>query len=322
MKQFIISENDANQRLDKFLTKAVPLLPQSLLYKYIRTKRIKLNRGRAEISTRLRVGDVLELYINDEFFAPAVVKHDFLGASSKIDVVYEDENILLLNKPVGLLSHPDEGEYVDTLITRVKRYLYEKGEYRPEESASFAPALANRIDRNTAGIVMAAKNAESLRVLNEKIKSREIHKRYLCVVHGKMEQREAVLHGYLFKDESKNKVFVSPSQKQGSREIKTQYRVLSEKNGLSLLEVDLLTGRTHQIRAHLAAVGHPLLGDGKYGTNAQNKQWGYKKQFLCSYKLLFDFQTDAGLLSYLDKQEFELADVWFRSEFSQLHPER
>ncbi|MDR1630390.1 MAG: RluA family pseudouridine synthase [Oscillospiraceae bacterium] len=322
MKQFVITKNDADQRLDKFLTKAVPLLPQSLLYKYIRTKRIKVNRGRAEISTRLQTGDVVELYINDEFFAPAAVKHDFLGASSTIDAVYEDENILLLNKPAGLLSHPDEGEYVDTLITRVKRYLFEKGEYHPEDSASFAPALANRIDRNTAGIVIAAKNAEALRILNEKIKSREIHKRYLCVVHGRMEKKEDTLHGWLFKDEAKNKVFVFQARREGSREIKTKYSVLAEKNNLSLLEVDLLTGRTHQIRAHLAAIGHPLLGDGKYGTNVQNRQWGYKKQFLCSYKLLFDFASDSGPLAYLDKREFALEAVWFRDEFFALEPGR
>ena len=169
MKSFIIGKNDADQRLDKYITKTLPGLPQSLLYKYLRTKRIKLNGKKADIAARLKEGDAVDMYINDEFFAPKEETYSFLRAGRSLDILYEDENVLALNKKVGLLSHPDEGEYVDTLITRVQRYLYEKGEYDPKNEASFAPALANRIDRNTGGIVLAAKNAESLRILNEKI---------------------------------------------------------------------------------------------------------------------------------------------------------
>ena len=170
MKSFSISKNDSGQRLDKFITKAVPNLPQSLMYKYIRMKRIKVNGKRGEISLRLNEGDVVDMYINDEFFAPVKEHYDFLHASKNLDIIYEDENIMLLDKKVGLLSHPDETEYNDTLITRVKRYLYEKGDYNPKDEHSFAPALVNRIDRNTGGIVIAAKNAESLRILCDKIK--------------------------------------------------------------------------------------------------------------------------------------------------------
>ena len=185
MKKFIIGKNDANQRLDKFISKAVPDLPKSLMYKYIRTKKIKLNRKRAQISDRLCENDVLELYINDEFFANEAKKdYDFLKSGKKLDIVYEDENIMLLNKPEGLLCHSSADEYGDTLINRIKRRLYESGEYDPEEENSFTPSLANRIDRNTCGIVMAAKNAEALRILNQKIKEREISKYYLCLVHG------------------------------------------------------------------------------------------------------------------------------------------
>ncbi len=315
MKSFTIEKNDADQRLDKFLTKSCPKLPKALMYKYIRIKRIKVNGKRAEISTRLNVGDKVDMYINDEFFEKKETVYDFMSASKNIDIVYEDENIILLNKKVGLLSHPDETEYVDTLITRVKRYLFEKGEWHPDEETSFTPALVNRIDRNTSGIVICAKTAEALRVLNQKMKDRELHKIYLCIVHGKMNKEKELLEGYLVKDEKKNKVFVSKKPKDGAKLIRTEYKVLGCRDGLSLLEVNLLTGRTHQIRAHLASIGHPLVGDGKYGTNELNKKTGYKKQCLCSHKLVFDFTTEAGGLEYLNKKEFTIKDVWFKEEF-------
>jgi len=320
VKTFIIEKNDAGQRLDKFLQKTAPNLPQSLLYKSIRLKRIKLNRHRAEISARLQEGDVVDLYLNDEFFAPAPARYDFLSAPKKLDILFEDDNLLLCNKKAGLLSHPDDREFTDTLITRVKRYLFEKGDYDPANEASFTPALVNRIDRNTSGIVIAAKTAEALRILNQKMKDRELHKYYLCVIHGTMKEKEGLLEGWLWKDEEKNKVFIHNRKKNpDDKAIRTKYRVLREGNGLSLLEVDLLTGRTHQIRAHFASIGHPLLGDGKYGTNAQNKKSGLKKQCLCSYKLQFDFTTDAGALAYLNGKTFEIKDVWFREAFETLH---
>lgn len=316
MKEFIINKNDAGQRLDKYIGKAVPLLPQSLMYKYIRSKRIKVNGKRSEISYRLAVDDVVSMYINDEFFEEVKPKYDFLGAGKNLNIVYEDDNIILIDKPAGILSHPDEGNYTDTAITRAKRYLYEKGEYKPEEEASFAPALVNRIDRNTSGIIIAAKNAEALRILNEKLKNREMHKIYLCVVIGKLKEKSGTVEGYLEKNEKQNKVYISNKANDKSKFISTKYNVLGYKEGLSLLEVELLTGRTHQIRATFSHLGNPLLGDGKYGTNAQNKQFGgYKKQFLYSYKLVFDFQSDAGILNYLNHKEFEVKDVWFKKAF-------
>ncbi len=316
MKSFEIGKNDADKRLDKFIAKAAPMLPKNLMYKYIRLKRIKVNGKKSDIAAKLNIGDLVEMYINDEFFEAKEDKYDFLKAPKNLDIIYEDENIILLNKKAGVLSHPDEGEYVDTLITRVQRYLYEKGEYSPKEETSFAPALANRIDRNTGGIVIAAKNAESLRILNEKIKNREIDKRYLCVVVGSPKVKKDTVTAYMIKDEDKNKVRVYNKPFDGGKTMITGYEVLQEKDGLSLVEVQLLTGRTHQIRAHFAHMGYPLLGDGKYGKNEVNKQFGgYKKQLLYSYKLTFTFEGDSGILSYLNGQTFEADEVWFKELF-------
>ena len=301
-------------RVDKFVCKICPTLPSSLLYKSIRTKNIKLNKKRTEIGTRLQEGDLLELYIKDEFFVSSKPQYDFLRAGNQIDIVYEDENILLIDKKQGLLVHPDKTEYNDTLIGRIKRYLYEKGEYDPQEENSFAPALANRIDRNTGGIVIAAKNAEALRILCDKIKQREIDKRYLTIVHGIPKVKSATLEGYLEKNENKNKVYLSRTKNDSNRTIKTRYRVLCSHNNLSLLEIELLTGRTHQIRAHMASIGHALLGDGKYGRLKDDKKIGFNKQALYSYKLTFNFTTGAGILEYLNQKTFEVKKVWFVDE--------
>ncbi len=315
MKTVTIGKNDAGQRVDKFVTKTFPLLPVSMMYKYIRQKDIKINGKRCHNADRLAKGDIVTIYAPDEFLAPAASKYEFQYAGTKLDIVYEDENLLLLNKPVGLLVHPDEHEYRDTLIFRVQRYLYEKGEYQPDRENSFVPALVNRIDRNTCGIVIAAKNAAALRILNEKLRRREIKKYYLCIVHGHMEKSEDTLQGFLEKNEAQNRVYISERQARGARTIATRYRVIKERDGLSLLEIELITGRTHQIRAHLASIGHPLLGDGKYGTNALNKGTGFSKQALCSYRVQFAFETDAEDLQYLDKKEFTLGSVWFADEF-------
>ena len=318
MKRFDITKNDEGQRVDKFISKAVPALPKSLMYKYIRLKRIKLNSKRTAISDRLREGDVIEMYINDEFFVKPSFTYDFLKSGKELDIIYEDENILLADKKAGVLCHPDGREYSDTLISRIKRYLYEKGEYNPEKENSFTPALANRIDRNTSGIVICAKNAESLRILNRKIRDRELKKLYLCIVLGQLKKQSSTLTGYLKKDESKNTVSVNESTFTGAKEIKTKYRVLEERKNFSLLEIELLTGRTHQIRAHLAHIGHPLLGDNKYGKKEVNKKTGFMRQALCSYKLFFDFTSDSGALNYLNGKEFTAKNVQLKTDFYNL----
>ena len=316
MRTFIINENDSGQRLDKFIAKSVKNLPKNLMYKYIRLKRIKINGKRCEISTRLKVGDEIQLYINDEFFETP--KNDsFLNVAPNINVIYEDENIILVDKPSGLVVHEDDDNSIDTLINRIKRYLYDKKEYDPQNELSFSPALCNRLDRNTSGIVICAKNAESLRILNQKIKDRELNKHYLCVCIGTLDKKEDTLKNYLFKDEKSKTVSIENTKKPNNKQILTKYKVLKEKNNLSLVEIDLLTGRTHQIRAHMAYICHPLLGDGKYGINQINKKYGVKTQALCSYRLTFNFKTDSGILEYLNKKSFTAKAPWFVEKFFQ-----
>ena len=314
-----INKNDAGQRLDKFLTKAVKGLPASLMYKYIRTKKIKVNRKRTEQKYVLCEGDEIQLFIREEFFdSPEKDDGALSRITPKLDIAYEDENIILCNKRPGVLVHEDDSAKDNTLIMHIKAYLYQRGEYDPAQEQSFAPALCNRIDRNTGGIVIAAKNAEALRIMNEKIKNDEIRKFYLCAVHGKMEKKSDTLTAYLKKNSADNLVTVSDKQKEGYKNIITKYRVISETRENSLLEIDLVTGRTHQIRAHMAHIGHSLIGDGKYGVNRDDRERGYKYQALYSYRLIFDFCGDSGSLSYLAGKQVSVdpADIWFLSDFS------
>ncbi len=315
MKEFTIGPNDAGQRLDRFLAKAVPLLPASLAQKYIRLKRIKCNGKRIERDTRLQDGDILQLYINDEFFDKPREENAYLTvATPKLKIVYEDDQILLVDKRPGLAVHPHDGaEYGRTLIDHIQSYLYQKREWRPREENAFTPALCNRIDRNTGGIVIAAKTAEALRVMNQKIKDRELDKRYLAIVEGTPKQKEGSLKGYLFKDAKKNRVFVTDTPQTGAKSCQTNYRILASRQGLSLVECELVTGRTHQIRAQFAHAGHPLLGDGKYGK--LDKRFDRSYQALYSYQLTFAFTTDAGALEGLNGKCFRVQNVEFVKEY-------
>jgi 23S rRNA pseudouridine955/2504/2580 synthase len=317
MKEFTIQKNDAGQRLDRWLAKTLPLLPAPLAQKYIRLKRIKLNGKGSARDTRLQLGDVLQLYINDEFFDTPKEENAFLSVfKPHLTIVYEDENLLLVDKRPGVVVHPDETERVNTLITHIQAYLYQKREWNPRDEHSFAPALCNRIDRNTGGIVVAAKNAETLRILNDKIRDREIEKYYLAAVLGRMNPPQGKLEGFLLKDEAKKQVTVYHRPLPGGKSAATLYKTLKVKDGLSLVECQLLTGRTHQIRAQFADAGCPLLGDGKYGRERDNRKYGRTSgQALYSYKLTFTFPTDAGLLNGLRGKTFAVEDVDFVGEY-------
>ncbi|MBP3448210.1 MAG: RluA family pseudouridine synthase [Clostridia bacterium] len=316
MRKFTINRNDADLRLDKFIKKVLKYAPDSLIYKYLRKKRIKVNGKKEEISYKLQVGDVLEFYVNDELFFDAKENEtSFLKIKPDLDIVYEDENILLIHKKVGVVVHTDEKENFNTLISHILSYLYQKGDYKPEEELAFRPALCNRIDRNTGGIVIAAKNAVALRAVNEAIKQNETEKKYLCLVSGFLEKKEATLTAYHYKDEVKKQVFVSDRKKTGYKEMITKYRVLKETNlhgcPVSLIEVHLITGRTHQIRAHFSHIGHPLIGDGKYGKNEINKKFNAKYQYLYAYRFRFTLKNKENPLYYLNGRIFEIDKIPF-----------
>lgn len=316
MKEFTIGKNDAGQRLDRWLAKTLPLLPAPLAQKYIRLKRVKVNGKGSKRDVRLQVGDVLQLYINDEFFQRPTPENAFLSLyQPKLNILYEDEHILLLDKRPGMVVHPDESERVNTLLTHIQAYLYQKKEWSPYWENSFAPALCNRIDRNTGGIVIAAKTAEALRVMNQKVKDRELNKYYLCVLHGVMPRKEGKLENFLLKDEAKKQVSVHNRPVPGGKTAVTLYRTLAVNDGLSLVECDLITGRTHQIRAQFAAAGHPLLGDGKYGREREDRKYGRHGQALYSYRLEFRFTTDAGPLEHLNGRSWQVEDVDFVGEY-------
>ncbi len=294
MIEFTIRQNDSGQRVDKFITKTLPKLPKSMMYRLIRQKDIKLNSKRCTADTMLNEGDILRIYVKDEFDSPK--KHDmsFLNAPAP-EIIFEDENIIIAFKPVGLDSHSNGTNTDDTLINRIKNYLYNKGEYIPENENSFAPALSSRLDRNTSGLVISAKNASVLREINAGIQSGYVHKIYRCLTVAKPPETEDIITAWHFRNANKNIVRISDEKRDGWHEIKTGYKVLGENNGLCLLEIRLYTGRTHQIRAHLAHIGCAVLGDGKYGNIAKNKRYGVFRQALCAYALEFDFPENSAL---------------------------
>lgn len=289
MRSFHVGRNDAGQRMDRFLTKLLENAPKSMIYKWIRKKRVKLNGKKCDIGHILSEGDFLELYINDEFFGNEKKTAEYLTKNADISVVFEDENILVADKPAGIKAHDGE----DSMLVRICAYLYQKGEYDPQSERTFSPALCNRIDRNTSGLVIAAKNAAALREMNEKIRNREVRKMYLLKTEGCVSPAEGEICGYVKKDDAARKMIFSFEPFDGAKKCETKYRAL-DKDGT--VEAELLTGRTHQIRASFAAIGHPLRGDVKYGAS---KNGGNTYQELRAYKLIFDFEPSGGVLDGL-----------------------
>lgn len=293
MRELIVNENDANQRVDKFLGKALNNLPKNLMYKYLRNKKIKVNHKRCEISQRLQVGDIVTCYISEEFFIDNI-NEVFKQAINDLKIVYEDNDIVIVDKPVGLLSQSDKLNDPDNVVDKLKKYLFFQGEYDPQQEASFAPAIANRLDRNTSGLIIGCKNAESLRIINRLIKERKISKHYLCIVANKLPSRGEFKDYYRRSDQQ---VTIQAQPFEGSKLVAIAYQCLDFHHNYSLADIDLLTGKTHQIRAQMAFHGYPLLGDKRYGGSELNNRF----QQLCAYQLIFNHSDEDGLKQLVNK---------------------
>lgn len=292
MKKFIMGQNDIGQRLDKFLSKLLKDAPMSMIYKWIRKKRVKVNGKKQEISYILKLGDVLELYINDEFFSQ---KETTVKKALPLSVVYEDQNIIIADKPSGIASHGEDG----CLLERIQFHLFQKGEFDPKEENTFRPSLSNRLDKNTSGLVIACKNANALREINQKLKTHEIDKYYVMKLEKPISPPSGTIEGYTLKNEKERKVYFYKTQVPGSKYVKTEYRSLDNDG---TVEAKLLTGRTHQIRASFSHLGYPLRGDVKYGAQKDGKS---SYQALRSYKLVFRFKTPSNGLDYLNGKTVE-----------------
>ena len=312
MKEYIIGEENAGKRLDRWLLKSFPSLPMSLAQKALRTGGVRLNGRKASGNARLAGGDKVEINLDEALLVQPRKRVDPLLSTFRwhLDIVWEDENVLIVDKKPGLVAHPDRSEQVNTLLTHIQAYLYQKGAYDSADRSQFAPALCNRIDRFTGGLVIAAKNIDALKEMNRRLVSREVKKEYLCVIRGEMFPPKGVMDTYILKREGQRKVVVSRNPIEGAQRAMTGYETLAVRDGLSLMKCDLMTGRTHQIRAQFAWFRHPLLGDGQYGDergDALQKDY----QALYAWRLGFDFEDGGGVLAALNGRTFTARNVPF-----------
>ena len=312
MKVVIVSKNEAGQRFDKLLGKILNQAPKSFLYKMLRKKNITLNGKKADGSEKVNLGDEIKFFLADETYdkfaggiSETVEKTTTIVSEigKSIGIVYEDENILVLNKPVGILSQKAESSDV-SMVEHVISYLISSKALDKAELATFKPGVCNRLDRNTSGLIVAGKTLEGVQVMSELFKDRSLHKYYRCIVKGRVERRQNI-KGYLLKDESCNKVTILSSKAEGAEYIETEYEPILVTDQYTLLEVKLITGKPHQIRAHLKSMGHPIIGDGKYGSRTVNdyfrQTYGLKHQLLHAYRLEFPVMKDS--MSELSNQK-------------------
>ena len=305
MREVIIYKNESEQRFDRFLKKYLSEAPQSFIYKMIRKKNIKLNNKKARPDTIIVEGDIIQLYLNDETIEKFKGKNEIIESKLNPKLIYEDENIILINKPVGILSHSANKNDGNNIVDSMIYYLYEKGEYDPKIENTFVPSICNRLDRNTSGIIIGTKNYQSLRMINASMKKGSIDRYYRTIVKGII-KKDKIIEGYLVKDEEVNKVEILDKKIDDSKKVTTRIKVLGSSHEYSLLEIELITGRTHQIRAHLASIGYPIIGDVKYGDKKTNKyfkdEYGLDSQFLHGYRIVFSGLDEP--LDYLNQREF------------------
>lgn len=286
MRSIVISEKEAGQRLDKFLAKYLSKAPKSFIYKMLRKKNIKLNDKKAEGSEKLAAEDEIKLFLSEETIENFSEKVEVAKVDSTLDILYEDENVLIINKPAGVLSQKAQKDDI-SLIEHITAYLLESGQITKEQLKSFHPGVCNRLDRNTSGIIIAGKTLLGLQTMSDLLKTRNIDKYYQCIVKGKITKKQCI-EGYLEKNRSHNKVTITKEVKEGADFIKTEYEPLCATEEFTLLKVKLLTGKSHQIRAHLHSIGHPVIGDGKYGDVPTNKR--LRKEYKLKHHLLHSWQ--------------------------------
>lgn len=305
MRTLIISENESGQRLDKLLAKHLNLAPKSFLYKMMRKKNITLNGKKCDGSEKLAIGDEIKLFLADETISKFSELKIQKVKKQKLGIIYEDHHILLINKPSGMLSQKAK-DTDESLVEYIIAYLLDTGKITQEELRSFRPSVCNRLDRNTSGLVAAGKSLAGLQILSAAFKERTLHKYYQCVVAGEGMAPQNI-SGFLKKDEAFNQVRIFSNEVPDSAPIQTRYEPLACKDGFTLLKVTLITGRTHQIRAHLASIGHPIVGDYKYGSSRVNemakKEHGIRSQMLHSWRLAMPEHMPEPL-GYLAGREF------------------
>lgn len=302
----------APTRLDNYLMQQFPALNPGRLNKALRENKIKLNGKKQPLSTRVMAGDEIKLFILDEVLDAdkRVEGPAWKNARGPAQVIYDCPQILVVNKPAGLAV---DGPEDDTLLNRALLYLNQQGEYK--ENDLYTPALCHRLDIGTSGLVLIAKTPEAEQLFLEVIKNREVKKTYLCVTFGRPTPPDGTLGGYLLKDADRGIVKIVPDKQPGAKDVETQYETVAVSGRLALLKVRLITGRTHQIRAQFSASGHPLLGDGKYGSERDNRRYGRHGQALYSYRLSFRFTTDAGPLEPLNGRSWQVEEVDFVQEY-------
>jgi len=292
MREIVVKENEAGQRLDKLLAKYLNLAPKSFLYKMLRKKNIVLNGRKCDGAEKLQVDDRIQMFLAEETIEKFSEVKVPVVKKKQLDIIYEDDHVLLINKPAGMLSQKAK-DTDESLVEYLIAYLLDSGQLTPEALRSFKPSVCNRLDRNTSGLVAAGKSLAGLQHLSAIFKDRSLHKYYVCIVAGKLMERQTIT-GHLVKDDKTNQVTVYPTEQADSVPIFTEYEPLDWRNDgqndYTLLKVALITGRTHQIRAHLASIGHPLVGDYKYGNPAINE--AAKRQYRISSQMLHSWQME------------------------------